>query len=82
VARGMDPTLDLLVVAKNRDQSLWEWRGGQGLLNSGPGHHDKVAKGEKVLKFFPGLNLHKCIPSQDKEEDLRIPFAEISDRID
>ena len=104
VARGMDPTLDLLVVAENRDQGLWEWRvgiparpapvpteggaggdsyrGEQGLLKSGAGHHDEVAKGEKVLKFFPGLNLHKCIPPQDEEEGLLIPLAQIPNRID
>jgi len=82
VTRSMDPTLDFLIIAENRDQSLWEWRGGEGLLKSGAGHHNEVAKGEEVLKFFPSLDLHKRIPSQDEEEDLLMPLPEIPDRID
>ncbi len=82
VTRSMDPTLDFLIIAENRDQGLWEWRGGEGLLKSGAGHHNEVAKGEEVLKFFPSLDLHKRIPSQDEEEDLLMPPSEIPDRID
>jgi len=82
VTRSMDPTLDFLIIAENRDQSLWEWRGGEGLLKSGAGHYNEVAKGEEVLKFFPSLDLHKRIPSQDEEEDLLMPLPEIPDRID
>jgi hypothetical protein len=81
MTRSMDPTLDLLVIAENRDQGLWEWRGGKGLLKPGAGHHDEVAKGEEVLKFFPGLDLHECVPSQDEEEDILMPLTEIPDGI-
>jgi hypothetical protein len=89
MTRRMDPTLDLLIISENRDQGLWKWRvgidsyrGGKGLLESGSGHHNEVTKGEEVLKFFPGLNLHKRIPSQDEKEDIRMPLPEIPDRID
>ncbi len=78
----MDPILDSLIITENRDQSLWEWRGGKSLLKPRASHHNEVAKGEEVLKFFPSLNLHKRISSQDEEEDLLMPLPEISDRID
>jgi len=77
MTRRMDPTLDVLIITENSDQGLWKWgvgipvrpaggdsyRGRKGLLRSRTGHHNEVAKGEKVLKFLPSLYLHKRIPS-------------------
>ena len=59
----MNPTLDFLIIAEDTDQRLWELSVGRGFLKSRPGHHNEVAKREKLLKFLPGLNLHKRIPS-------------------
>jgi hypothetical protein len=82
MARGMDPTLDLLFISENRDQSLWELSVRRGLLISGPDHHDEIAKGEELLKILPSLNLHKRIPSQNEKEGILTPLPEIPDRID
>ena len=82
LTRGMDPSTEFLIIAEGRNQGLRDWRRKRGLLRSRSSHDNKVAKREEVLKILPGLNLHKSIPSQDKEEGILIPFKKIPNSVD
>jgi len=47
-------------------------------MKSRPGHHDKVGNGKEALEILPGLDFHKSIAPENKEEGAtRAPLQKI-----